>query len=159
ARDHHQNRRMAPPGREGCRLGSIVGHAAVLHGSCIVKLRQARNAPRRSAWRARFSADLSRARPVLAPRSRRCITDARRRPFTRSAAGDWSQKGDTHTMTVQLDHTIVPSRDRKAAAELLARILAVPWAESGVGPFCPVYVNDGLTLDMDQAEDGFPIQH
>ena len=62
-------------------------------------------------------------------------------------------------MSVQLDHTIVPSRDRKAAAELLARILGVPWAESGIGPFCPVYVNDGLTLDMDQAGDDFRIQH
>ena len=62
-------------------------------------------------------------------------------------------------MTVQLDHTIVPSRNRRAAAELLAHILGVPWAESGVGPFCPVYVNEGLTLDMDQAEDAFPIQH
>jgi len=62
-------------------------------------------------------------------------------------------------MMIQLDHMIVPSRDRRAAAELLARILGVPWSESGVGPFCPVYVNDGLTLDMDQAEDALPIQH
>ena len=62
-------------------------------------------------------------------------------------------------MSVQLDHTIVPSRDRKAAAELLARILGVPWAESDIGPFCPVYVNEGLTLDMDQAVGAFPIQH
>ena len=53
----------------------------------------------------------------------------------------------------------VPSRNRRAAAELLAHILGVPWAESGVGPFCPVYVNEGLTLDMDQAEGAFPIQH
>jgi catechol 2,3-dioxygenase-like lactoylglutathione lyase family enzyme len=28
----------------------------------------------------------------------------------------------------------------------LAQLLGVPWAESGVGPFSPVYVNDGLTL-------------
>lgn len=55
-------------------------------------------------------------------------------------------------MTIELDHTIVPSRDRRAAAELLARILDVPWAETGVGPFCPVYVNAGLTLDIDQSE-------
>lgn len=49
-------------------------------------------------------------------------------------------------MNVKLDHAIVPARNRKAAAELLAFLLGVPWAESGVGPFCPVYVNDGLTL-------------
>lgn len=62
-------------------------------------------------------------------------------------------------MTVELDHTIVPARDRYASAQLLAAILGVAWAESGVGPFCPVYVNEGLTLDFDQAEGQFPIQH
>lgn len=63
-------------------------------------------------------------------------------------------------MSVQLDHAIVPSRDRKAAAALLAFILGVPWAgASAFGPFCPVYVNDGLTLDFDQAEGEFPVQH
>ena len=62
-------------------------------------------------------------------------------------------------MSIELDHTIIPSRDRRAAAELLARILDVPWSESGVGPFCPVYVNPGLTLDIDQADDGFPTLH
>ena len=62
-------------------------------------------------------------------------------------------------MSIQLDHTIVPAKDRYASARLLATILDVPWAESGVGPFCPVYINDGLTLDFDQAESPFPIQH
>ena len=62
-------------------------------------------------------------------------------------------------MSVELDHVIVPARDRRAAAELLATLLGVRWAESGIGPFCPVYVNDGLTLDFDQAEGAFPVQH
>jgi catechol 2,3-dioxygenase-like lactoylglutathione lyase family enzyme len=62
-------------------------------------------------------------------------------------------------MSLQLDHMIVPSRDRVAAAELLARILGVPWSETGIGPFCPVYVNEGLTLDIDQAEGEFPVLH
>lgn len=62
-------------------------------------------------------------------------------------------------MTVELDHAIVPSRDRRAAAALLAALLDVSWSESGVGPFCPVYVNEGLTLDFDQADDPFPVQH
>jgi hypothetical protein len=35
----------------------------------------------------------------------------------------------------------------------------VPWSETGVGPFCPVFVNGGLTLDFDQADGAFPIQH
>ena len=62
-------------------------------------------------------------------------------------------------MTLELDHLIVPSRDRRAAAERLATLLGVPWSETGVGPFCPVYVSDGLTLDFDQAEGAFPVQH
>lgn len=62
-------------------------------------------------------------------------------------------------MSVELDHAIVPARDRRASAELLGFILGVPWAESGVGPFCPVYVNAGLTLDFDQAEGPYPVQH
>jgi len=62
-------------------------------------------------------------------------------------------------MSIELDHAIVPSRDRRASAELLAFLLGVAWAESGVGPFCPVYVNDSFTLDFDQAADPFPIQH
>ena len=62
-------------------------------------------------------------------------------------------------MTIYLDHTIVPARDRRASAELIAAILDVPWSERGIGPFCPVFVNDGLTLDFDQV-DGTPhVQH
>ena len=62
-------------------------------------------------------------------------------------------------MSVQLDHTMVSAHDRKAAAELLAAILGVPWSETGVGPFCQVYVNEGLTLDFDQVDGPFPVQH
>jgi len=62
-------------------------------------------------------------------------------------------------MSIELDHMIVPARDKRAAAELLAALLNVPWAESGAGPFCPVYINGGLTLDFDQAEGAFPVQH
>jgi hypothetical protein len=62
-------------------------------------------------------------------------------------------------MSLHLDHMIVPSRDRRAAAELLARILDVRWSPTGVGPFCPVFVNEGLTLDMDQADVDIPVLH
>jgi len=65
----------------------------------------------------------------------------------------------TGAMAIQLDHLLVPSRDRVTAAEFLAGLLGVPWAASGVGPFSPVYVNDGLTLDFDQAEGEFPTLH
>jgi catechol 2,3-dioxygenase-like lactoylglutathione lyase family enzyme len=62
-------------------------------------------------------------------------------------------------MSIELDHTIVSSRDKKAAAGLLGALLGVPWSETGIGPFCPVYVNDGLTLDFDEVDDPFPVQH
>lgn len=54
-------------------------------------------------------------------------------------------------MPIRLDHLIVPSRDRKAAAALLASILDLPWSEdTATGPFSPVYVSDELTLDFGQ---------
>ena len=62
-------------------------------------------------------------------------------------------------MTIELDHTIVPSRHPVASARLLAELLGVPWAAAGVGPFAPVYVNDGLTLDFIETDEQFPIYH
>ena len=62
-------------------------------------------------------------------------------------------------MTVELDHTIVPSRDKVAAARLLAGLLGVEWAPTGVGPFAPVFVNAGLTLDFIDTDEDFPIYH
>jgi catechol 2,3-dioxygenase-like lactoylglutathione lyase family enzyme len=62
-------------------------------------------------------------------------------------------------MAVQLDHFIVPCRDQVASARLLAEFLGVPWAKAGVGPFSPVYVNDGLTLDFIQTDEAFPVHH
>ena len=62
-------------------------------------------------------------------------------------------------MTIHLDHCIVSSNDRLASAKLLGELLDVAWSESGVGPFCPVYVNDGLTLDFDETAGPYPIQH
>lgn len=62
-------------------------------------------------------------------------------------------------MTVELDHILVPARDKIAAARQLAALLDVPWAETGVGPFAPVFINDGLTFDFDQHDQPFPVQH
>jgi hypothetical protein len=62
-------------------------------------------------------------------------------------------------MTIHLDHVIVPSRTRIASAKLLADLLGVQWAEIGAGPFSPVYVNDGLTLDFQDTDEDFPIYH
>lgn len=49
-------------------------------------------------------------------------------------------------MKIELDHTIVASHHKVASAKLLAELLDVPWAESALGYFSPVYVNEGLTL-------------
>jgi catechol 2,3-dioxygenase-like lactoylglutathione lyase family enzyme len=62
-------------------------------------------------------------------------------------------------MSIELDHVIVSARDQRAAAKLLALLLGVRWAESGIGPFSPVYVNEGLTLDFIDDDTPFPIQH
>jgi len=62
-------------------------------------------------------------------------------------------------MTVHLDHVMVPARNRVASAKLLAQLLGVPWSETGVGPFAPVYVNEGLTLDFDEWSDPIPRIH
>ncbi len=62
-------------------------------------------------------------------------------------------------MAVHLDHLLVPSRNRRASTRLLAELLGVPWAESGAGPFSPVYVNDGLTLDFDETSEPFSTLH
>jgi catechol 2,3-dioxygenase-like lactoylglutathione lyase family enzyme len=60
---------------------------------------------------------------------------------------------------IHLDHTIVPSRNQIASAKLLAELLNVPWAASAIGPFSPVYVNDGLTLDFIDTHEDFPVYH
>ncbi|HSV84045.1 MAG TPA: VOC family protein [Ramlibacter sp.] len=60
---------------------------------------------------------------------------------------------------MELDHTIVPSHGAVASAQRLAELLDVPWSASGLGPFSPVYVNDGLTLDFIQTDEAFPVYH
>jgi hypothetical protein len=62
-------------------------------------------------------------------------------------------------MSIELDHTIVPSHHAAASAQRLAQLLDVPWAKTGVGPFSPVYVNAGLTLDFIETADAFPVYH
>lgn len=62
-------------------------------------------------------------------------------------------------MAIHLDHTIVPSRNQIASAKLLAELLGVSWAATGAGPFSPVYVNEGLTLDFQDTDEAFPIYH
>jgi catechol 2,3-dioxygenase-like lactoylglutathione lyase family enzyme len=63
-------------------------------------------------------------------------------------------------MPIELDHVIVSARNQRTSAERLGSLLGVPWSVSGVGPFSPVYVNAGLTLDfIDDTSSQFPVQH
>jgi catechol 2,3-dioxygenase-like lactoylglutathione lyase family enzyme len=62
-------------------------------------------------------------------------------------------------MGIELDHTIVPSRHPVQSARQLAELLGVPWAETALGPFSPVFVNDGLTLDFQDTSEDFPVYH
>jgi catechol 2,3-dioxygenase-like lactoylglutathione lyase family enzyme len=62
-------------------------------------------------------------------------------------------------MAIHLDHFIVSARDQVAAARQLAELLGVPWAETAVGPFSPVFINDGLTLDFISTDEDFPVEH
>jgi len=55
-------------------------------------------------------------------------------------------------MTLQLDHTIVPARDKVKAAEFIAEILGLEYRGTW-GHFAPVKINDTLTLDFDNASD------
>jgi catechol 2,3-dioxygenase-like lactoylglutathione lyase family enzyme len=55
-------------------------------------------------------------------------------------------------MTIVLNHTIVPARDKEASAQFFARIFGLK-VESPVGYFAAVRVNDTLTLDFADREE------
>jgi catechol 2,3-dioxygenase-like lactoylglutathione lyase family enzyme len=58
-------------------------------------------------------------------------------------------------MTIQLDHTIVPARDKEESARFFARIFGRSY-DGPVSHFAPVRVNDSLTLDFDNRESFEP---
>ena len=55
-------------------------------------------------------------------------------------------------MTIELNHTIIPSRDKEAAARFFARIFGLEY-RGAHGHFAPVRVNERLTFDFDHADD------
>ncbi len=58
-------------------------------------------------------------------------------------------------MSVELNHIIIPAKDKQASAEFLARILGVEAAPQW-GPFVPVEVSNGVTLDYADSDDFRP---
>ena len=61
-------------------------------------------------------------------------------------------------MAVQLNHTIVASRDSEASANFLAEILGLP-APVPFGPFMGVELSNGVTLDFIDTDDEIVSQH
>ena len=55
-------------------------------------------------------------------------------------------------MTIELDHTIIPARDKDEAARFFARIFGLDYGGPG-GHFAPVEINDRLTFDFDNASE------
>ena len=53
---------------------------------------------------------------------------------------------------MELNHTIVPSRDKEAAARFFADIMGLKYL-GPAGHFAPVEVNGALTLDFDNAAE------
>ncbi len=60
-------------------------------------------------------------------------------------------------MTIVLNHTIVPSHDKVAAARFFARIFGLRFSKAS-GHFAPVRVNKALTLLFDEV-DKFESHH
>ena len=60
-------------------------------------------------------------------------------------------------MTITLNHTIVPAKDKEASARFFADIFGLRY-EGANGHFAPVRVNDTLTLDFDN-DDRFDTHH
>jgi catechol 2,3-dioxygenase-like lactoylglutathione lyase family enzyme len=58
-------------------------------------------------------------------------------------------------MTIELNHTIVPARDKEASARFFARIFGLKVGKP-FSVFTPVRVNDHLTFDFDQDENFQP---
>lgn len=56
-------------------------------------------------------------------------------------------------MSAQLNHTIVWCRDKQASAQFLADMLGQP-APTRFGPFCVVDMDNGVSLDFYDVEDG-----
>jgi hypothetical protein len=54
-------------------------------------------------------------------------------------------------MTIELNHTIVPARDKYASAKFFAHMFGLPFDGQAASYFAPVRVNERFTLDFDAA--------
>src|SRR3954471_14493010 len=65
---------------------------------------------------------------------------------------------EVRTMTVQLNHTIVAAHDKHASARFLADILGLDVSPQ-YGPFIPVQIPNGVTLDYVDTPGPITPQH
>lgn len=61
-------------------------------------------------------------------------------------------------MTVQLNHTIVASRDKTSSARFFTEILGLP-GPTRYGPFEVVELDNGVSLDFSETADNITSQH
>ncbi|MFJ8592820.1 VOC family protein [Streptomyces sp. NPDC093598] len=61
-------------------------------------------------------------------------------------------------MTVQLNHTIVVAHDKRASARFLADLLGLD-VSPPYGPFLPVEISNGVTLDFMDSSGAISPQH
>jgi hypothetical protein len=61
-------------------------------------------------------------------------------------------------MSITLDHTIVPARDKVASAEFFAKLFGLSY-DGPMGPFAPVRVNETFTMDFDDRWKEFGVHH
>ncbi|MGW0499122.1 VOC family protein [Streptomyces sp. NPDC003007] len=61
-------------------------------------------------------------------------------------------------MTVQLNHTIVVAHDKRASARFLADLLGLE-VSPPYGPFLPVEIPNGVTLDFMDSSEAISPQH
>jgi len=61
-------------------------------------------------------------------------------------------------MPVELNHTIVASRDKDASATFLSELLGLPEPKA-FGPFAMVQVDNGITLDFADSDGPITSQH
>jgi catechol 2,3-dioxygenase-like lactoylglutathione lyase family enzyme len=65
---------------------------------------------------------------------------------------------EAHTMTVELNHTIVTAHDKNASARFLADLLGLKVSPQ-YGPFIPVHVPNSVTLDFMDTTGAITPQH
>ncbi|MBT2367404.1 VOC family protein [Streptomyces sp. ISL-10] len=61
-------------------------------------------------------------------------------------------------MSVEFNHTIVLARDNRESAEFLAHVLGLELGQEW-GPFIPLPLSNGVTLDFVTVDHEVPLQH